>query len=190
VLGLGSQLVHPSQLVERHQREKPFIHVLRKRLVAPGAELADRCRNHVQAAPTAGYLEQVDCPVKHGCCLLDVTLTDMREGQVPKDDRLRLVPTLEAACSPFQNRLILRAVAKGEIAGALNPSEPVVGEKAMGGIGGPHYLQMRLGGTKGGLTFPALAKHGVALADVQERKPLQGMAASRVSQRGCFLRQP
>ena len=57
------------------------MHVLRNRLVAPGAELADGCRNHVEAAPAAGYLEQVDCPVEHGCCLLDVALADVREGQ-------------------------------------------------------------------------------------------------------------
>jgi hypothetical protein len=31
-------------LVERHQGEEPFRHVLHNRLVAPGAELADGCR--------------------------------------------------------------------------------------------------------------------------------------------------
>ena len=91
---------------------------------------------------------------------------------------------------PLQDRPCLRAVAEGEIAGALYPSEPVGGEEAMGGIGSPHCLEMRLGGTKRSLTFPAVAEHGVALADVQERKTLQGMAPSRVGQRGCFLRQP
>jgi hypothetical protein len=35
---------------------------------------------------------------------------------------------------------------------------------------------MRLGGTKGSLTLPAVTEHRVALADMQERKPLQGMA--------------
>jgi hypothetical protein len=40
LLGLGGQLV----LVERHQGEEPFRHVLHNRLVAPGAELADGCR--------------------------------------------------------------------------------------------------------------------------------------------------
>jgi hypothetical protein len=29
---------------------------------APGAKLADGCRNRVQAAPAARYLEQVNCP--------------------------------------------------------------------------------------------------------------------------------
>ena len=69
------------------------------------------------------------------------------------------------------------AVAEGEIAGALYPSEAVGGEQAMGGIGGPHGLKLCLGGTKGGLTIPAVTEHGVALTDVQERKALQGMAA-------------
>jgi hypothetical protein len=80
------------------------------------------------------------------------------------------------------------AVAEGEIAGALNPSEPVGGEKAMGGIGSSHCLEVRFGGTKGGLTVPAHAEQCVALAGVQERETLQSMAPSRVGQRGCFLR--
>ena len=164
------------------------MHVLHNRLVAPGAKLADCCGNHVEAAPAAGYLEQVNCPVEHGCCLFDVALADVREGQIPEDDRLGLVTTLEAACGALQDRPCLGAVAEGEIAGALNPSEPVGGEKAMGGIGSPHCLEMRLGGTKGSLTFPAVAEHCVALADMQERKTLQGMAPSRGGQRGCFLR--
>ena len=48
------------------------MHVLHNRLLAPGVELADGCRNHVQAAPAAGHLEQVNCPVEHGCCLVDI----------------------------------------------------------------------------------------------------------------------
>jgi len=47
---------------------------------------------------------------------------------------------------------------------------------------------MRLSGTKGSLTFPAVTEHGVALADMQEGETLQGMAPSRSGQRGCFLR--
>ena len=102
--------------------------VLGNWLLAPGAEFADGGRNHVQAAPAAGYLEQVNCPVEHGCCLVDVALADVREGQVPEDDRLGLVTTLEAARGALQDRPRLRAVAKGEIAGALYPSEAVGGE--------------------------------------------------------------
>jgi hypothetical protein len=37
--------------------EEPFVHVLHNRFVAPGAELADCCGHHIQAAPAAGYLE-------------------------------------------------------------------------------------------------------------------------------------
>ena len=76
----------------------------------------------------AGYLEQVNCPVEHGCCLVDVALADMREGQISEDYGLRLVTTLEAACGALQDRPCLGAVAKGEIAGALYPSEAVGGE--------------------------------------------------------------
>jgi hypothetical protein len=83
----------------------------------------------------------------------------------------------------------LATVAEGEIAGALNPSEPIGGEKAMGGIGDPHCLEMRFGGTKGGLTVPAVIEHRVALADMQERETLQGMASTRLGQGGCLLRQ-
>ena len=56
------------------------MHVLDNWLLAPGAEFADGCRNHVKAAPAAGDLEQVNGPVEHGCCLVDVALTDMGEG--------------------------------------------------------------------------------------------------------------
>jgi hypothetical protein len=56
------------------------MHVLHNRLVAPGAELADCCRNHVEATAATGYFEQVDCPVEHDCCLFDVALADVREG--------------------------------------------------------------------------------------------------------------
>jgi hypothetical protein len=63
------------------------MHVLRNRLVAPGAELADCCGDHVEATrrgrPRAGRL-----PVEHGCCLVDIALANVREGQVPEDDRL------------------------------------------------------------------------------------------------------
>jgi hypothetical protein len=110
------------------------MYVLHNRLVAPGAKLADGSGHHVQAAPAAGYLEQVNCPVEHGCRLVDVALADVREGQIPKDDRLGLVTTMEAACGALQDRPRLGAVAKGEIARALNPSEPVGGEKTMGRI--------------------------------------------------------
>jgi hypothetical protein len=57
----------------------------------------------------------------------------------------------------------------------------------MGGIGDLHGLELRFGGPEGDLTLPAVTEHGVALADVQQRKPLQGMAPSRRGQRGCFL---
>jgi hypothetical protein len=164
------------------------MHVLHNRLVAPGAKLADCCRYHVQAAPAARYLEQVNCPVEHGCGLLNVALADVREGQIPQDDRLGLVTALEAACGALQNRPCLRAVAKGEIAGALDPSEPVGGEEAMGRIGSPHGLEMRFGGTKGSLTFPAVTEHRVALADMQERQTLQSVTPSRSGQHGCLLR--
>jgi hypothetical protein len=73
------------------------MHVLDNRLVAPGAKLADGSGHHVEAAAAAGYLEQVNGPVEHSCCLFDVALADVCEGQIPKDDRLGLVPTLEAA---------------------------------------------------------------------------------------------
>src|ERR687898_3615880 len=49
---------------------------------------------------------------------------------------------------------------------------------------------MRLSGTKGSLTFPAVTQHRVALADMQEGETLQGMAPSRSGQRDRFLRQP
>jgi hypothetical protein len=38
------------------------MHVLHNRLVAPGPEFADCCRNHIQAAPAPGDLQQVNCP--------------------------------------------------------------------------------------------------------------------------------
>jgi hypothetical protein len=40
------------------------MHVLHNWLVAPGAKLADGCGNHVEAAPAAGDLEQVNCSVE------------------------------------------------------------------------------------------------------------------------------
>ena len=166
------------------------MHVLDNWLVAPGAKLADCCGNHVEAASAAGYLEQVNGPVEHGCGLVDVASVDVREGQIPQDDRLGLVPALEAAGGALQDRAGLRAVTEGEIAGALNPSEPVGREKAMGGIGSPHCLEVRFGGAKGSLTLLAVTEHGVALADMQQRKSLQGMALSRVGQGACFPRQP
>jgi hypothetical protein len=83
------------------------MHVLHNQLLAPGVELADGCRNHVQAAPAARYLEQVNGPVEHGCGLVDVALADVREGQIPEDDCLGLMTTLEAACGTFQEGLRL-----------------------------------------------------------------------------------
>ena len=56
------------------------MHVLHYRLLAPGTELAGCCGDHVEATAAAGYLEQVDCPVEHGCGLVDVALTDVGEG--------------------------------------------------------------------------------------------------------------
>jgi hypothetical protein len=139
------------------------MYVLHNRLVSPGVELAGCCRDHVEAAPAARHLEQVNGPVKHGCRLLDVALADVGEGQIPEDDRLRFMTTLEAARGALQDGLRLGAITEGEIAGALNPSEPVGGEKAMGGIGSPHCLEMGFGGTKGSLTVPAHAEHRVTL---------------------------
>jgi hypothetical protein len=72
------------------------MHVLDNWLVAPGAKLADGSGHHVEAAPAAGDLEQISGPMKHGCGLLDVALADMGEGEIPHDDRLGLVPNLEA----------------------------------------------------------------------------------------------
>src|SRR6266536_1516952 len=120
----------------RHQREQPLVQVLRKRLVAPWAELTDRRERHVQPTPTAGYLQQVDRPVEHRYCMVNVALADVREGQVPKNDRLRLVTTLQPARGALQDRPRLRIVAKSEIAGASHPSEPVRGEEAVGRIAG------------------------------------------------------
>ena len=67
------------------------MHVLHNRLLVPGAELADCRRNHVEAAPASGYLEQVNGPVEHGCGLFDVALADVRNGcreagQLPSED--------------------------------------------------------------------------------------------------------
>jgi hypothetical protein len=164
------------------------MHVLYNRLLAPGMKFADGCGNHVEAAPAAGYLEQVNGPVEHGCGLVDIALADMGKGQIPQDDRLGLVTTLEAAGGALQDRPCLGAVTEGEIAGALNPSEAVGGEKAVGGIGSPHCLEVGFGGAKGGLTLPTPAEHRMALAGMQERETLQSMAASRVGQRGCLVR--
>jgi hypothetical protein len=84
-------------VVERHQGEEPFVDLLGNWLLAPRAQLADYRRNHVEATPAAGYLQQVKCPVEDGCCLFDLALVDVREGQVPEDDRLGLVTILVAA---------------------------------------------------------------------------------------------
>src|SRR4029453_16629618 len=105
----------PHLLVERHQRQEPFMHVLDNRLVAPGMELADGCGNHVEAAPAAGDLDQVNGPMEHGCGLVDVALADMGKGQVPEDDCLGLVTTLEAAGGALQDRPGLGAVTESEI---------------------------------------------------------------------------
>jgi hypothetical protein len=70
----------------------------------------------------------------------------------------------------------------------LNSSEPVGGEKTVGGIGSPHCLEVRFGGTKRSLTLSAVTEHGVALADMQQRETAEGIAPSRGGQRGCFLR--
>ena len=142
------------------------MHVLHHRLLAPGAKLADGCRDHDEAASAAGDLEQVNCPVEHGCGLFDVVLVDVGEGQIPEDDRLGLVTAPEAAGGALQDRARLRAVTEGEITGALNPSETVGGEKAVGGIGSSHGLETGFGGTKRSLTLSAVAEDGVALADM------------------------
>jgi hypothetical protein len=135
-------------------------------------KLADCCGNHIEAAPAARYLKQVNGSVEHGCCLFDVALADVSEGQVPENDCLRLVTALKAACGALQDRPCLGAVAEGEIAGALYPSEAVGGEEAVGGVGSLHCLEVRFGGTKGSLTVPAHAEQCVALAGVQKRKAL------------------
>jgi hypothetical protein len=56
------------------------MHILHHRLVVPGAKLADGCGNHVEAAPAARHLKQVNGPVEHGCGLLEVALADVGEG--------------------------------------------------------------------------------------------------------------
>jgi hypothetical protein len=109
------------------------VHVLHNRLVPPGVKLADGCGNHVEAAPAARDLEQVNGPVEDGCGLVDVALADVGEGQIPENDCLRLVTALEAAAGTVQDGPCLSAVAEGEIAGALDPSEAVGGEEAVGG---------------------------------------------------------
>src|SRR6266542_4474319 len=109
----------------RHQREQPLVQVLRKWLVAPWAELTDRRERHVQPAPTAGYLQQVDRSVEHCDCLVNVALPDVREDQVREDDCLRLVTNLEVAGGGLQDRCRLPTVAKREIAGASDPTERV-----------------------------------------------------------------
>ena len=148
------------------------MHVLHNQLVAPEVKLADGCGNHIEAASTAGYLEQVNGPVEHGCGLVDVALADVREGKIPENDCLRLVTALKAACGALQDRPGLGAVAEGEIAGALYPSQAVGREEAVGGIGSLHGLEVRFGRTKGSLTVPAHAEQCVALAGVQKRKAL------------------
>ena len=71
--------------------------------MAPGVKLADGCGNHVEAAPAARYLEQVNGPVEHGGGLVEVVLADVREGQIPQNDCLGLVTALEAACGALQD---------------------------------------------------------------------------------------
>src|SRR6266487_5043312 len=115
---------------------------------------------------------------------------DVREGQVPKNDRLRLVTTLQPARGALQDRPRLRTVAKSEIAGASHPSEPVRGEEAVGRIAGLHGLQMCLGRAEGSLALSPLAQHRMALADMQERQPGQGMADAIVDKRSRLLCQP
>src|SRR6266542_4453712 len=173
----------------RHQREQPLVQVLRKRLVAPWAELTDRRERHVQPAPTTGYLQQVDRSVEHCACLVNHALADVREGQVPENDRLRLVTTLQSVRGALQDRPRLCTVAKSEIAGASDPSEPVIGEEAVGRIGGLHGLQVCLGRAEGSLALFPLAQHRVALADMQERQTWQGMAGAIAGERSRLLRQ-
>ena len=57
------------------------MHFLDNRLVAPGAKLADGCGNHVEAAPAAGHLEQVNGPEEHGCGLFDVVFRIGKSAQ-------------------------------------------------------------------------------------------------------------
>jgi len=135
------------------------------------------CGNHVDATAAAGHLDQVDCPVEHGCGLVDVALAGMGKGQITEDDRLGLVTTLKAACGALQDRACLRAVTEGEVAGALNSSEPVGREKTVGGIGSPHCLEVRFGGTKRSLTLSAVAEHGVAFAGMLRRLEAAACAA-------------
>ena len=71
--------------------------------------------------------------MEHGCCLLNIALADVREGQIPQDDGLGLVTALEAACGALQDRPCLGAVTEGKIARALYPSEAVGGQEAWAG---------------------------------------------------------
>jgi hypothetical protein len=160
------------------------------RLVAPRTEFPDGREDDVEATPAAGYLQQIDRPMKHRRCVLDVALSDAGEGQVSEHDRLRLVTTLQAAGGEFQDRSGLGTVAEGEVAGAAHPLQPVGGEEAVAGIGGLHRLQVLFGGTEGRLARSPLTEHGVALADMQERQTWQGMAAAIAGEYARLLRQP
>jgi hypothetical protein len=84
------------------------VHVLGNRLVAPLAQRTDSREDHVQATSTAGELHQVNRPVEHGRGVLHVALADMSQSEVREDDRLGLVPTVQAACGAIQDRSRLR----------------------------------------------------------------------------------
>jgi hypothetical protein len=78
--------------------------------------------------------------VEHRDCLVNVALAEVREGEVSEDDRLGLVTTVQPARGALKDRLCLRTIAKREVAGASDSSEPVGGEVAVGRVGGLHRL--------------------------------------------------
>jgi hypothetical protein len=88
--------------------------VVRARLGQPARGAAGathgRPRPPRSAHPTAGELHQVNRPVEHGRRVLHVALAKVRKGQVPQDDRLGVVPSVQAACGALQDRSRVRAV--------------------------------------------------------------------------------
>jgi hypothetical protein len=101
------------------------MHVLDNRLVAPGAKLADGSGHHVEAASAAGDLEQLNCSVEDCCCMSDVALADMGEGEIPRMIALDL-------CRPWRRRAVpgWLSVASGFAAcagGCARPARPRAG---------------------------------------------------------------
>jgi hypothetical protein len=66
--------------------------------------------------------------VEHGCCLVDITLADVRDGWVPEDDRLDGVAPVGAACGVLQDRPALALSPRVRSQEPCIPSEVVGGE--------------------------------------------------------------